>query len=52
MLIVLAVILAVAWFLGFTVYHVASLGIHLLLLLAIASIIVYFVRRGADTRVT
>jgi len=51
MFIVLAVILALAWVFGFTVYHVASAGIHLLLLLAIVSIVVHFVR-GARTRVT
>jgi hypothetical protein len=52
MLIALAIVLAVAWFLGFTVYHVASLGIHLLLILAIAAVVGYFIRRGAHTRVT
>jgi hypothetical protein len=44
MLLLLAVILGIAWILGFTVYHVASAGIHLLLLLAIVSAVVHFVR--------
>jgi hypothetical protein len=44
MFIILAVILALAWIFGFTVYHVASAGIHLLLLLAIISVVVHFVR--------
>jgi len=51
MFIVLAIILALAWVLGFTVYHVASAAIHILLLLAIVSIVVHFVR-GVRTRAT
>jgi len=51
MFIALAIILAVAWVLGFTVFHVASAAIHLLLLVAVAAIVVHFVR-GARTRVT
>jgi len=51
MFIVLAIILALAWVFGFAVYHVASAGLHLLLVLAIAAIVVHFVR-GARTRVT
>lgn len=51
MFIALAVILALAWVLGFTVFHVASAAIHLLILLAIVAIVVHFVR-GARTRVT
>ncbi|HEY2901468.1 MAG TPA: DUF5670 family protein [Polyangia bacterium] len=51
MFIILAIILGVAWLLGFTVFHVASAGIHLLVLLAIASLVVHFVRaaRGRTT---
>ena len=37
MLIGLAVLLALAWVLGFTVFHVSSFAIHLLILLAIVS---------------
>ena len=51
MFIALAIILALAWLFGFGVYHVASMGIHLLLLLAVVAIVVHFVR-GASTRVT
>ena len=40
---VLAVILVVAWFLGFSVFHVAGGIIHLLLLLAVGSIIWHFI---------
>ena len=46
MFILLAIILGVAWLLGFTVFHVASGAIHLLVLLAIASVVVHFVRGG------
>ena len=44
MLLLLAIILAIAWIFGFTVYHVASGAIHLLLILAIISVVVHFVR--------
>jgi len=40
---VLAVILVVAWFLGFSVFHVAGGMIHLLLLLAVVSILWHFI---------
>jgi hypothetical protein len=44
MFILFAILLAVAWVFGFTVYHVASGGIHLLLILAVVSLVVHFVR--------
>lgn len=44
MLFTLAVILVVAWVLGFGVFHVAGGLIHLLLLLAVVSILWHFVR--------
>jgi hypothetical protein len=50
MLIILAVILGIAWLLGFTVFHVASGAIHLLILLAIVSVVFHFVRGGRGTR--
>jgi len=40
----LAVILLVAWLLGFGVFHVAGGLIHLLLLVAVISILWHFVR--------
>lgn len=43
MLFALAVILVVAWVLGFSVFHVAGGVIHLLLLLAVISIVWHFV---------
>jgi len=44
MLLALAVILAVAWLLGFSVFHVASAAIHLLVVLAVVALIVHFVQ--------
>ena len=44
MLIALAVILAVAWLLGFSVFHVASAAIHVLIVLAVVALIVHFVQ--------
>jgi len=45
MFVPLAFILVVAWFLGFTVFHVAGGLIHLLLLLAVISILWHFIGR-------
>jgi uncharacterized protein DUF5670 len=44
MLFALAVILLIAWVLGLGVFHVAGGLIHLLLLLAVISILWHFVR--------
>jgi hypothetical protein len=44
MLLLLAVVLGIAWILGFTVFHVASWGLHLLLLIALVAVVLYFVR--------
>jgi hypothetical protein len=44
MMYTLAVILVLAWILGFGVFHVAGGLIHLLLLLAVISILWHFVR--------
>jgi hypothetical protein len=44
MLLLAAIVLAVLWLIGFGVYHVASFAIHLLLVLAVAALIVHFVR--------
>jgi hypothetical protein len=43
MFLTIAVILAVAWLLGFSVFHVAGGLIHLLLLVALISLIWHFV---------
>jgi hypothetical protein len=52
MFILLAIILGIAWVLGFTVFHVTSVGIHLLIVLAIVSVVVHFVRGGGTRRLT
>ncbi len=44
MLIALAIILAIAWILSFTIYHVASFAIHILILAAVVSLVLHFVR--------
>jgi hypothetical protein len=49
MLVVLAVLLAIAWVLGFTVLKVTSVAIHLLILFAVVSLVVHFVRGRRST---
>jgi Family of unknown function (DUF5670) len=44
MLFILAVILLVMWLLGFVVFHVASGLIHLLLIVAVISVILHLVK--------
>lgn len=39
----LAIILAVAWLLGFILFHAAGFAIHLLLILAFVSVIAHLV---------
>ncbi len=52
MLLALAVLLGIAWLLGFTVFHVASGAIHLLIVLAVIVAIVHFIQgRGTLSRV-
>ena len=45
----LFVVLLVAWLLGITVFHVAGGLIHLLLIFAVISLIVHFVRGRTST---
>lgn len=49
MLLGIAVVLAILWFLGFLVFHVASALIHVVLAIAVVLVIWHFVsaRRGA-----
>jgi hypothetical protein len=44
MLFWLGVILLIAWITGFGVFHVAASAIHLLVVLAVISILVHFLR--------
>jgi len=43
MFIALAVLLVVAWLLGFGVFHVASAAIHLLVIAAVVSVVLHLV---------
>ena len=44
MFLILAVVLVLAWIGGFVIFHVSSLLIHLLLIFAVISLIMHFVR--------
>lgn len=44
MLVALAIILAVAWLLGFSVFQVTSAAIHILIVLAVIALVLYFVQ--------
>ena len=50
MFILLAVLLVVAWALGFVVFHAASAAIHILILLAVISVGLHFVSMRTRTR--
>jgi hypothetical protein len=43
MFLILAVVVVILWLGGFTIMHVSSLFIHLLLLFAVISVIMHFV---------
>lgn len=44
MFVILAIVLLVMWVLGFLAFHIAGALIHLLLVLALISVVVHFVR--------
>ncbi len=46
---ILFVILLIAWILGWTVFHVASGLIHILLVVALISLVLHFVRGSRRT---
>jgi len=46
MFLILAVVLVVLWLGGFTLFHVSSFLIHILLIFAVISIILHFVGGG------
>ncbi len=46
MLLMLAIVLAIAWFLGFSVFGVASTAVHVLVILAAIALAGYFMRGG------
>ena len=47
MLLIAAIVLVVLWALGWFAFHVASGLIHLVLLVAVISLVLHFVRGGA-----
>jgi Family of unknown function (DUF5670) len=47
MFIALGIVLLLMWIVGFTTMHVASFAIHLLLIGAVISLIVHFIRPGS-----
>ena len=49
MFLILAVVLVVLWLGGFTLMHVSSLAIHLLLLFALISVVMHFVSGSSRT---
>jgi len=49
MFLILAIVLVLIWVGAFTVLHVSSFLIHLLLLFAVISVILHFVRGGRST---
>jgi hypothetical protein len=51
MFLTLFIILLVAWLLGWVAFHVASFAIHVLLILAVISLILHFVRGGRGAAV-
>jgi hypothetical protein len=44
MLLALAILLGLAWILGFGVFHVASAAIHVLVVLAIIAVVVHIIQ--------
>lgn len=48
MFLIFALILVLAWIGGFVMFHVAGFFIHILLILAVISVIMHFVRGAAS----
>jgi hypothetical protein len=44
MFLVIAAVIAIAWVMGFAVFHVAGAAIHLLLLLALVAVVIHLAR--------
>jgi Family of unknown function (DUF5670) len=49
MLAMIGAVLIVLWLLGFIAFHVTSGAIHILLVLAVISIVIHFLRGGRAT---
>jgi hypothetical protein len=48
---ILFVVLLLAWIFGFALFHIAGAALHILLVLAIVSLVVHFVRSGTRASV-
>ncbi len=46
---IVAAVLVICWLLGFLVFHVTGFFIHVLLLIALVSLVFHFVRRSGRT---
>lgn len=44
MLLLFALLLAVAWIVGFGLFHVTAAAIHILIILALVALVLHFVR--------
>jgi uncharacterized protein DUF5670 len=49
MLLLFALVLIVGWALGYGVFHVASVAIHFLIILAVISLLLHVIRRRRVT---
>jgi len=49
MLLTIGIVLMIAWFLGFVVFHVSAAAIHLLVMLALIAVVVHLVRGRRST---
>jgi len=49
MWLILALVLVVLWLGGFLMFHVAGFAIHLLLIFAVISLVLHFLRGGTRT---
>ena len=49
MWLIIGLVLVLLWLGGFLMFHIASFGIHLLLILAVISIVFHFLRGGSKS---
>jgi hypothetical protein len=49
MWLIIALVLVVLWLGGFFMFHAAGFAIHILLILAVVSFVVHFIRGGTRT---
>jgi hypothetical protein len=51
MFLIIGIVLVLAWLGGFVVFHTAGFLIHILLILAVISVVFHFLRGGSSTAV-